>query len=219
MAPQTKLVIATRNKGKFAEIRDLFKRYPIEIKNLDDFGPIPTVEEDGRTFDENAHKKASFTARVLGLAVIADDSGLMVEALDGAPGVFSARYAGANATDQERGAKLLAEMCGKTNRKAAFECVLSIAVPSGAALTYEARCEGLIAEKAVGSNGFGYDSIFYYPPLRKTFAELSRKEKGRVSHRGKAMQALNNEFDKVLIWIDQNMPVFDKHTYKGEQND
>ncbi len=219
MAPRTKLVIATRNKGKSAEIGDLLKSYPIEIKNLDDFGPIPTVEEDGKTFDENAHKKASSTARVLGLPVIADDSGLMVEALDGAPGVFSARYAGANATDQERCAKLLAEMRRKTNRKAAFECVLSIAVPSGAALTYEARCEGLIAEKAVGFNGFGYDPIFYYPPLRKTFAELTRKEKGRVSHRGRAMQTLKSEFDKVLIWIDQNMPVFEKLTYKGEEND
>jgi len=125
----------------------------------------------------------------------------------------------ANATDQERCAKLLAEMRRKTNRKAAFECVLSIAVPSGAALTYEARCEGLIAEKAVGFNGFGYDPIFYYPPLRKTFAELTRQEKGRVSHRGRAMQTLKSEFDKVLIWIDQNMPVFEKLTYKGEEND
>ncbi|MCK4467503.1 MAG: Non-canonical purine NTP pyrophosphatase, partial [Desulfobacterales bacterium] len=99
------LVIATRNKGKTFEIRDLLKGFPINIKNLDDFGPIPEVKEDGNTFDENAYKKASFAARILGLPALADDSGLLVEALGGAPGVHSARYAGENATDEQRRAK------------------------------------------------------------------------------------------------------------------
>ena len=201
------LVIATSNPGKTAEIRDMLTGFPIAIKNLEDFGPIPAVEEDGDTFDDNAYKKASFVSKVLGLPALADDSGLVVEALGGAPGVYSARYAGQNATDDQRCTKLLNEMKGKTNRKAAFECVISIAVPRGPALTYEARCEGLIAQEPAGENGFGYDPIFYYPPLQKTFAQLTREEKGRVSHRGKALQELREEFDKVIIWIEQKMPV------------
>ena len=210
MSEPMTLVIATSNRGKTAEIRDLLTGFPINIKNLDAFGPIPPVVEDGDTFDENAYKKASFVSKVLGLPALADDSGLVVDALDGAPGIYSARYAGENATDQQRYTKLLKEMKGKNNRKAAFECVISIAVPSGPALTYEARCEGLIAERPVGKSGFGYDPIFYYPPLKKTFGELTRKEKSRISHRGKALHEIREEFDKVLIWIRQNMPIQDK---------
>jgi XTP/dITP diphosphohydrolase len=200
------IVIATRNKGKTAEIREMLKDFSVNIKNLDDFGPIPEIEEDGDTFDENAYKKASVTARILGIPALADDSGLLVESLGGAPGVYSARYSGAKATDKQRGEKLLEEMKGKTNRKAAFECVISIAVPSGPALTYEARCEGLITEEPAGQNGFGYDPVFFFPPLKKTFAELTRTEKSRVSHRGKALSELKEEFDKVLTWIRLHMP-------------
>jgi len=195
------IVIATTNKGKTAEIEEMLKDFPVHIKNLGDFGTIPEIEEDGETFDENAYKKASMTARILGVPALADDSGLLVEALDGAPGVYSARYAGEKATDKERCEKLLKEMKGKTNRKAAFECVISIAVPTGPALTYEARCEGLIADKPLGNNGFGYDPVFFFPPLKKTFAELNRTEKSRVSHRGKALYELKKEFDKVLTWL------------------
>lgn len=204
------LVIATRNRGKTQEIRDLLKDFPVEIKNLDDFGPIPHLEEDGETFDENAYKKASFAARVLGLPALADDSGLLVEALDGAPGIHSARYAGENATDEQRYLKLLDDMKEKANRKAAFECVISIAVPTGPALTYEARCEGLITTEPAGSNGFGYDPVFFYTPLNKTFAQITREEKNRISHRGKALAELKSEFDKILIWIRQHMPVQEK---------
>jgi XTP/dITP diphosphohydrolase len=203
------LVLASRNSGKTAEIEDLLAGFPVNIKNLDAFGPIPHVAEDGINFAENAYKKASFTAKVLGLPALADDSGLVVEALGGAPGVFSARYAGENATDQQRCAKLLDEMKGHTNRKAVFECVISIAVPSGPSLTYEARCEGIIAEKPAGQNGFGYDPIFFYSPLKKTFAQLTREEKSLVSHRGKALRKLKEEFDKVLFWIGQHMPIKD----------
>jgi XTP/dITP diphosphohydrolase len=205
MADKQWLVLATQNPGKTREIQELLKDFPVTIKNLDDFGPIPEVKEDGATFDDNAFKKASFTAKVLGLPALADDSGLEVEALGGAPGVHSARYAGPSATDQERMAKLLREMERKTNRAAAFMCVISIAVPSGVALTYEGRCEGLIAEAPAGENGFGYDPVFYYPPLKKTFAQLSAAEKNRVSHRGTALAELRAEFDKVLIWIRQHL--------------
>lgn len=201
------LVVATRNPGKTAEIKDLLKEFDVVVKNLDDFGPIPDVEEDGATFEENAYKKASFTARVLGLPALADDSGLLVDALEGAPGVHSARYAGKNATDEQRYTRLLEEMKGQSDRKAAFECVISIAVPTGSALTYEARCEGLIAERPAGTNGFGYDPIFYCPEFKKTFAELTMEQKGLVSHRGKAFAELKDEFAKVLGWIRQHMPV------------
>ncbi|CAN2049421.1 dITP/XTP pyrophosphatase [Candidatus Magnetomoraceae bacterium gMMP-1] len=200
------IVLATRNHGKTAEIKSILKGYPIIIKNLDDFGAIPEVEEDGDTFDENAYKKASFASRILGLPAMADDSGLTVEALNGAPGVHSARYAGKNATDEQRLEKLLQQMQGKTDRKAAFECVISLAVPTGPALTYENRCEGIITEKPEGSNGFGYDPVFFYPPFNKTFAQLTREEKNQVSHRGKALKEIKQEFDKILIWLKQNMP-------------
>jgi XTP/dITP diphosphohydrolase len=206
MEPPINLVIATRNKGKTSEIKSLLSGFPIIVRNLDDFGTIPEVKEDGETFDDNAYKKSSFAAKILGFPALADDSGLVVEALNGAPGVQSARYGGENASDEERCLKILNEMNGKSNRKAAFECVISVAVPGGAALTYEARCEGIITEKLKGENGFGYDPIFYYPPLNKTFAELTQQEKNQISHRGKAFQELKEEFDKILIWIRRQMP-------------
>ncbi len=204
------LVIATRNAGKTDEIRALLEDFPIDIRNLDDFGPIPEVVEDGSTFEENAYKKASFTARVLGFPALADDSGLVVPALDGAPGVHSARWAGAAATDADRCRKLLQAMEAINDRRASFECVISIAVPGGPALTYASRCEGEITREPSGDNGFGYDPIFFYPPLGKTFAELSRDEKGKVSHRGRALQEIRDEFDKIRIWIRQHMPVFER---------
>ena len=216
MANKIPLVIATGNPGKITEIQELLTGFPIEIKSLDDFGPIPQVAEDGKTFDENAYKKASFTAKILGIPALADDSGLMVEALGGVPGVLSARYAGENATDAQRVAKLLKEMKDQTHRKAAFECVISIAVPSGPALTYEARCEGLIAEQPVGQNGFGYDPIFFYAPLNKTFGQMTIAEKSQVSHRGKALKELKQELDKVLIWIRRHMPPEEKFLYELE---
>jgi XTP/dITP diphosphohydrolase len=203
------LVIATRNPGKTAEIRSLLTGFPVDVRNLTDFGPIPDVEEDGATFDENAYKKASFTARVLGFPALSDDSGLCVDALGGAPGVLSARYGGPGASDEHRCRQLLEAMRGQTNRRAAFECVLSLAVPSGPALTYEGRCEGVLTDAPAGANGFGYDPIFFYPPLGRTFAQLPREEKGRVSHRGRALAELAAEFDKVAVWIRRHMPAGD----------
>lgn len=216
MQPETILVLATRNRGKTEELRALLGATGIAIKDLTDFGPTPEVEEDGTTFDENAYKKSTFYARILGFPTMADDSGLVVDALDGAPGVLSARYAGENATDQDRYEKLLTELKGETNRAAAFECVISIAVPTGAALTYEGRCQGVIAEAPAGNNGFGYDPVFYYPPLQKTFAELDAVEKNRVSHRGRALAEVVEEIDKVKTWIEQNMPIFEKVACKHD---
>ena len=197
------LVLATGNQGKVSEFRDLLSGFEIEIKSLKNFGPIPEVLEDGKTFEENAYKKAHFTAKTLGFPALADDSGLVVEALGGVPGVYSARYAGENATDEDNNLKLLGAMEGVSDRKAAFECVLAIAVPRGPALIYEGRCDGEIAEEMKGENGFGYDQLFYYPPHNKTFAQLTRQEKNRVSHRGKAMEELRCEFKKVLMWLKQ----------------
>jgi XTP/dITP diphosphohydrolase len=197
------LVLATRNKGKIAEFKTLFSGFPIEMKSLNDFGPIPEVVEDGKTFEDNAYKKAHFTAKVLGFPALADDSGLVVEALGGQPGVFSARYAGEGAGDEANILKLLKAMEGVSDRRAAFECVIAIAVPRGPALIYGGRCEGEIARDRTGKNGFGYDPVFFYQPLAKTFAEMSQEEKNLVSHRGKAMAKLLDEFDKVLIWLAQ----------------
>jgi XTP/dITP diphosphohydrolase len=209
------LVIATKNTGKLNEINALLKNYPVNLKSLSDFGPIPPVEEDGATFDDNAYKKAAFTARVLGLPALADDSGLVVPALGGSPGIHSARYGGDSLTDAHRCDLLLQNLKGKIDRQASFSCVISIATPTGAALTYEARCEGLIAESASGINGFGYDPIFYYPLLKKTFAEMTPREKSQVSHRGKALKELLAEFDKVLLWLRQQMPVLEKFPCHG----
>lgn len=206
MDETTTLVIATRNPGKTDEIRAILKGYPVEIRNLNDFGPIPEIDEDGATFEENAYKKASFAARVLGLPALSDDSGLSVAALNGKPGIHSARFAGPDATDQQRCRLLLEKLKDAADRRATFECVISIALPTGQALTYEGRCEGLITEKPAGVSGFGYDPVFYYPPAGKTFAEMTAEEKNRVSHRGRALEEFKNEFDKVLKWISLQMP-------------
>jgi XTP/dITP diphosphohydrolase len=161
--------------------------------------------EDGETFEENAVKKARFTARVLGFPAVADDSGLAVKALGGKPGILSARYAGENATDEANNLKLLKDMEGVEDRQATFLCTIAVAVPKGPALVYEGTCEGKIAQEPKGSEGFGYDPLFYYPPLKKTFAQMSPEEKSRISHRGRAMSQFRLEMDKVIIWLKQRL--------------
>jgi XTP/dITP diphosphohydrolase len=197
------IVLATRNEGKVRELREILRDYPVDLRSLNDFGPIPEAVEDGASFDENAYKKAYFTAKILGLPAMADDSGLVVPALGGAPGVYSARYAGEKATDADNIKKLLAEMAEQSDRRAAFECVISVAVPSGPALTYEGRCEGEITREPKGEGGFGYDPVFYSAELGKTFAESTMEEKNRVSHRGRAMSQMAAEFNQVLKWLTQ----------------
>ena len=199
------IVLATRNKNKVREMQRILADFPVKITSLADYGPIPEVIEDGETFDDNAYKKASHTARVLGLPALADDSGLVVDALGGAPGVYSARYAGEEATDSDNCDKLLSEMADKDDRKARFECVLSLATPTGPALTYEGRCVGQITRERAGESGFGYDPVFFYPPLDKTFAEIDMDEKNKVSHRGLALAEFAGEFDKVLVWLNQRL--------------
>jgi XTP/dITP diphosphohydrolase len=195
------IVLATRNAGKTEELQRLLADFPVTLKNLRDFGPIPPVEEDGATFEENAVKKARRTARVLGLPALADDSGLTVAALGGAPGVRSARYAGEHASDGDNNVMLLKELEHEENRAAAFVCVIAVAVPWGPALVYEGRCDGLVTRLQMGTEGFGYDPVFFYPPLQKTFAQLTTEEKNQVSHRGRALRELRQEFDKVLSWL------------------
>jgi XTP/dITP diphosphohydrolase len=199
------IVLATGNQNKIKEFREILKDFPVELKSLTDFGPLPEVIEDGATFDDNAYKKAHHTARVLGLPAIADDSGLVVDALDGKPGVRSARYAGENASDEENCAKLLREMENIEDRSASFKCVISIAVPSGPALTYESSCEGTILREKRGESGFGYDPLFYFEEYGKTFAELSMDEKNKVSHRGKAVAELKSEIPQILKWLEQRI--------------
>ena len=199
------IVLATRNQGKIAEFKGLLKGFDIMLKGLQDFGPLPNVIEDGQTFEENAYKKARSIAGYLGLPALADDSGLVVEALGGAPGIYSARFAGEGASDEENNLKLLKKMRDKSERKAFFQTVIVLAVPSGPALVYEGLCEGEITREPAGESGFGYDPVFFYPPLEKTFAQMSGQEKNLVSHRGKAMAEFRNEFDKTMIWLFQRL--------------
>lgn len=196
------IVLATTNKGKTNEIREMLKDFPVTIKDLSDFGPIPEVVEDGRTFDDNAYKKSSFTARILGLPALADDSGLEVDSLNREPGVCSARYSGEDATDEQNNQKLLLKLKDIKKRDAAFQCVLSLAVPSGPALTWQASCRGEIALEPRGGNGFGYDPVFFHPPSNKTFGQMTIQEKSKVSHRGKALKEFKEEFPKVLEWLN-----------------
>jgi XTP/dITP diphosphohydrolase len=194
--------LATRNKGKKREFELLFKDLPVEIKGVSNFQKIPEFEEEGNTFEEIAINKAKFVSKALDLPAIADDSGLTVEALNGAPGIFSARYAGESATNDQNNRKLLEEMEEKENRNAIFVCSIAISKPTGQVLTYTGRCSGIILHKPVGTNGFGYDPFFYYSPLGKTFAQLSVKEKNKISHRGQAMRKLKDDLKKVLIWLE-----------------
>lgn len=191
------IVLATTNSGKMMDIEEGLKRSQFELKTLSDFHPIPPVVEDGMTFYENAYKKADFTMRTLGLPVIADDSGLIVNALGGAPGVYSARYAGENATDEENIKKLLTAMKGKTDRTAVFECVIVFVTSSGVIMSYTGRCEGCITEAPVGTGGFGYDPIFFHPESNKTFAEMSLSEKMAVSHRGSALAEMITSLNRL----------------------
>ena len=187
-----KLVLATRNRGKVAEIRELLEGFGIELLSLEDFPDVPEVAEDGETFEANARKKAGVVARCTGLPALADDSGLEVDALDKAPGVRSARFAGDHATYAQNNEKLLRLMkevpSGK--RTAHFRCVLALASPDGTVQTLEDTCEGRIIEQPQGENGFGYDPLFFFPELGKTFAQISRSEKGKISHRGRALRKL-----------------------------
>lgn len=186
-----KLVIATNNRNKITEIRGKFASVAsLELAPLDEFPGAPDVVEDGTSFRENAFKKAREIARFTGYPSMADDSGLVVDALDGRPGIFSARYGGPGASDTDRNQKILGEMKGVPagRRSARFVCVIAIVFPDGRSWHAEASCEGAIAESMIGSHGFGYDPIFLLPDIGKTMAELPLDEKNRISHRAKALE-------------------------------
>ncbi|MBI3755473.1 MAG: XTP/dITP diphosphatase [Deltaproteobacteria bacterium] len=191
-----KIVLATRNKGKAMEIKEILKGLGLEIFTLDDFPEIPNTVEDGKTFEENALKKARGVAQYLNMAALADDSGLEVDALDKKPGILSARYAGENATDNGNNKKLLKELNGLVlkKRQACYKCVVALAFPSGKEETVEADCRGLISLEPKGNGGFGYDPLFFVPEYGKTMAELPPEIKNRISHRGKALVKLKKKF-------------------------
>ena len=191
------VVFASRNRGKIREIRALLEGMPIALRSLDDFPDAPDVEEDGDTFLDNALKKALAVSRHTGHAALADDSGLTVDALGGAPGVHSARYAGENADDGRNIEKLLREMkdVPEKGRGAAFWCVLVLCEPDGSCESFEGAWEGRIAEAPDGDGGFGYDPVFYLPGLGKTVARLSLEEKNRLSHRARAMERLREALE------------------------
>jgi XTP/dITP diphosphohydrolase len=186
------IVLATGNPGKIKELAHMLQGFSLEVKGLKDFPDIGPIEETGETFAENARIKAETVSRELGVAAVADDSGLVVDALGGAPGVRSARYAGENASDEANNAKLLAALEGvpPERRAARFVCCMAAVAPNGAILEAEGRWEGRIAEAPAGEQGFGYDPLFIDPEAGETSAQLKPEEKNRRSHRGKALRKL-----------------------------
>lgn len=193
------IVIASRNKNKIKELQALLSRFVegVTLLSLDDIGYAGDIEEDGETFRENALIKARVAAST-GKIGVGDDSGLCVNALDGAPGIFSARYAGEHGDDGANNEKLLRELSDKSDRSAAFVCTVACVMPDGREFCVEGRAEGSILFEAKGENGFGYDPLFYYPPLDKTFAELSSEEKNTISHRAVAIEAFADELKKMI---------------------
>jgi XTP/dITP diphosphohydrolase len=197
-----RLLIATRNPGKAREYRELLTGLPLEVTYLDLEGITLEVEEKGASFAENAEQKARTYANASGLWTWADDSGLEVDALNGAPGIYSARYAGHGATDADRRRKLLNALAGVPweRRTARFRCVIAIARPEmrGDVRTVQGICEGVVAFGPAGDNGFGYDPIFYLPDLGATMAQLPSEEKNRISHRGRAAAAAQRLLEEML---------------------
>lgn len=186
------IVLATRNRKKVEELKRLFAGCDISFVTLDAFPGCPDVEEDGKTFRANAVKKALQVARFTGCPAVADDSGLVVSALGGAPGVFSARYAGEGAGDRENLAKLMKEMRNVPDeeRQARFVCCIAFALPDGHVKTFSGYARGRIGRTRKGANGFGYDPVFYPLGRDRTFAEMTDAGKDELSHRGKAMRKL-----------------------------
>ena len=193
-----KLVIATRNKHKLEEIRAIFSPDALDLSSALDFPDIPDVVEDGLTFEDNAIKKAATLACATGCWALADDSGLEVEALEGRPGVYSARYAGEPADYEANNRKLLAELQGKSNRRAHFRCVVALADPSGKTRVVQGRCDGVIIDRLRGRAGFGYDPLFVPDGYTETFAEMSAEVKNRISHRARALAEAKQAWGLLL---------------------
>jgi len=189
--PYPQIILASRNQKKIAEIADQLNPFDISVVSVSEFPDVADVVEDGTTFGENAAKKAREVAQQTGQWAIGEDSGLMVDALDGAPGIFSARYSGESATDERNNEKLIAELDGlpATKRSAQYVCHVALSNPVGEIrLSIEATCRGRISEEPHGKNGFGYDPYFTIPELHKTFGELNPAVKRHISHRARAFE-------------------------------
>lgn len=186
------ILIATKNQGKAKDFEQLFAPFNIRVKTLLDMENAIDVEEDGTTFQENAIKKAETIAREFNIPTLADDSGLIVDALDGRPGVYSARYAGMNKDDQANLNKVLDELKNvpEGKRSARFHCSLALALPGKKTVVVDGTCDGVITQEPIGDNGFGYDPIMFIPALDKTMAQLSKQEKNEISHRANALKHL-----------------------------
>ncbi len=193
-----RVVAATKNRGKIKELTSILSKLGIEVVSQGDYGINVDIVETGKTFKANALLKARAIALMCDDAVLADDSGLCVEALDGAPGIYSARYAGENATDTDRVHKLLTELEGVKNRRAKFVTAIAFIFPDGGEITVSGETHGSITEVPRGSSGFGYDPVFLSDDLNKTFGEATEEEKNSVSHRARAIQALAEELAKRM---------------------
>ena len=194
------IVLATHNRGKMKEMSSILAHLPVKLLTLDDFPQIGEIPEIGETLKENAFIKAETVHQKTGLPALADDTGLEVDALDGAPGVHSSRYDGETATFEDNCRKMMQEMDGipAEERTARFHTVIAFVSDSGNEWT-EGMVEGRILEKKQGDGGFGYDPLFYYPPLKKTFAELNSEQKNNISHRGKALRNFYQILEKRIV--------------------
>ncbi len=193
-----KYVLATHNPGKLREMGAILARFGVEVVSPKDLGLTVDVEETGATFAENAMLKAKAICAVAQLPAIADDSGLCVDALNGGPGVYSARYGGEGLDDRGRYMLLLNNMRGQTTRAAHFACAIACAFPNGDTLTAEGRCDGTIAFAPMGEGGFGYDPVFFVPEKAKTFGQLTAEEKSAISHRGRALESFVGKLETYL---------------------
>ncbi len=194
-----RLILASQNPGKLREMRDILSGLGVEVVLQSELGLQVDVEETGTTFRENAMLKAEAVCRASGLPAIADDSGLCVDALQGAPGVYTARYGGPGLDDAGRCQLLLRNLRGLSPRTCHFESAIACVFPDGTALTAAGRCDGTVAYAPMGTDGFGYDPIFFVPRLKKTFAQLTAEEKNAISHRGQALRAFQAQ---LAAWLD-----------------
>ena len=193
-----KYVLATHNPGKLKEMGAILARFGVEVVSPKDLGLTVDVEETGTTFADNAMLKAKAICAAAQLPAIADDSGLCVDALNGGPGVYSARYGGEGLDDRGRYMLLLNNMRGQTTRAAHFACAIACAFPNGDTLTAEGRCDGTIAFAPMGEGGFGYDPVFFVPEKAKTFGQLTAEEKSAISHRGRALESFVGKLETYL---------------------
>lgn len=199
-----KLVVASNNAHKIAELNAILSRLGMEVVSQREAGVHVEPEETGTTFEENSYIKAKAVLEASGMAAVADDSGLMVEALGGAPGVYSARFGGAECrTDRDRLEYLLKKMEGQENRAAKFVSVITVLTPDGRKLVARGECPGVLLTEPHGDNGFGYDPIFFYPQKGCTFAELPAEEKNKISHRSRALKLLSERIQKEWNHADK----------------